>query len=122
MGDMYTPEAYLLFKRLEFKNIISRFDQDTAPAALEIPKARQETSPDLLWRRVTHLGEPVRAFITMTRLQQVFVSAWMARTIHFSFLRTYAAARLWRRIDRQRIYSVPVPCKGNFGTYKIAPG
>ncbi len=60
VGDMYTPEAYLLFKRLEFKNIISRFDQDTAPAALEIPKARQETSPDLLWEACDTVGEPVR--------------------------------------------------------------
>ncbi len=56
VGDMYTPEAYLLFKRLEFKNIISRFDQDTAPAALEIPKARQETSPDLLWEACDTFG------------------------------------------------------------------
>ncbi|HIQ98659.1 MAG TPA: DNA polymerase I [Candidatus Scybalocola faecavium] len=56
VGDMYTPEAYLLFKRLEFKNIISRFDQDTAPAALEIPKARQETSPDLLWEACDTYG------------------------------------------------------------------
>ncbi len=47
--DMYTPEAYLLFKRLEFKNIISRFDQNAAPDAREIPEACWETSTDGLW-------------------------------------------------------------------------
>lgn len=29
--DMYTSKAYLLFKRLEFKNIIARFDKDALP-------------------------------------------------------------------------------------------
>ena len=27
MGSLYTPEAYDYFKRLEFKNLLSRFDQ-----------------------------------------------------------------------------------------------
>ena len=27
MGNLYTPEAYDYFKRLEFKNLLSRFDQ-----------------------------------------------------------------------------------------------
>ena len=29
MHDLYTPEAYLYFKRLEFKNILSRFEVET---------------------------------------------------------------------------------------------
>ena len=29
--DMYTSQAYMLFKRLEFKNIIARFDKDALP-------------------------------------------------------------------------------------------
>lgn len=50
VGNMYTPEAYLLFKRLEFKNIISRFDQDAAPAASDIPAARQVTAMEEFWQ------------------------------------------------------------------------
>lgn len=34
--DMYTPEAYVLFKRLEFKNILSRFNSETIPGEEEI--------------------------------------------------------------------------------------
>ena len=42
--DMYTPEAYLLFKRLEFKNIISRFDQESLPQENELlPAVRLES-------------------------------------------------------------------------------
>ncbi len=38
--DMYTPEAYMLFKRLEFKNIISRFNKEALPKEEEILPAQ----------------------------------------------------------------------------------
>lgn len=39
MGDMYTPEAYELFKKLAFKNMLSRFAH-TGQAELLLPKCR----------------------------------------------------------------------------------
>ena len=39
MTDMYTPEAYLIFKRLEFKNILARFHADALPKEQEITPA-----------------------------------------------------------------------------------
>ncbi|MBR5338427.1 MAG: DNA polymerase I [Lachnospiraceae bacterium] len=33
MGSLYTQEAYVLFKRLEFKNLLGRFESDTAKGA-----------------------------------------------------------------------------------------
>lgn len=39
MTDMYTPEAYLIFKRLEFKNILARFHADALPKEEEISPA-----------------------------------------------------------------------------------
>lgn len=31
MGNLFTPEAYTVCKKLEFKNMLSRFEEDTAP-------------------------------------------------------------------------------------------
>ena len=39
LGDMYTQEAYVLLKKLEFKNILSRFDMDSAPKTEDLPVA-----------------------------------------------------------------------------------
>lgn len=36
VGDFYTPEAYRLFKKLEFKNMLSRFDRDRLPSDREL--------------------------------------------------------------------------------------
>lgn len=35
MGELYTPEAYLLCKRLEFKNMLSRFEVDAPKNSME---------------------------------------------------------------------------------------
>lgn len=35
LGDLYTPEAYEMFRRLDFKNLLSRFDQEQQPQAME---------------------------------------------------------------------------------------
>lgn len=41
-GDYYTPEAYALFKRLEFKNMLSRFDRDRLPAGNDLSERFQK--------------------------------------------------------------------------------
>lgn len=46
MGNLYTPEAYDYFKRLEFKNLLSRFDQQ---------KTEQKELPS--WRIVEDFAE-----------------------------------------------------------------
>lgn len=35
LGNLYTPEAYEMFRRLDFKNLLSRFDQEQQPQAME---------------------------------------------------------------------------------------
>ena len=35
LGNLYTPEAYEIFRRLDFKNLLSRFDQEQQPQAME---------------------------------------------------------------------------------------
>ena len=45
LGALYTPEAYTLFKRLEFKNILSRFSSDARPASKETCQVRVVTDP-----------------------------------------------------------------------------
>ena len=35
LGNLYTPEAYLMCKRLEFKNMLSRFEVDTPKNSME---------------------------------------------------------------------------------------
>ena len=37
MGNLYTPEAYDYFKRLEFKNLLSRFDQQETEQKNSLP-------------------------------------------------------------------------------------
>ncbi len=39
VGDMYTPEAFVLFKRLEFKNMMARFNADTLPQETQLASA-----------------------------------------------------------------------------------
>ena len=39
LGEMYTPEAYEMFKKLAFKNMLSRFEH-TGEAELQLPKCR----------------------------------------------------------------------------------
>jgi DNA polymerase-1 len=51
LENLYTPEAYEWFKRLEFKNLLSRFEQ---PEAKEAPKYRMVEDfgeADLLWKQ-----------------------------------------------------------------------
>lgn len=35
LGNLYTPQAYELFRRLDFKNLLSRFDQEQQKQAME---------------------------------------------------------------------------------------
>lgn len=46
VGNYYTPEAYNLFKKLEFKNILSRFDS-SCMSAVETPRIDVKTVSDI---------------------------------------------------------------------------
>ena len=52
MTDMYTPEAYLVFKRLEFKNILARFNSDALPK-------EQEIAPPVVVNDIKELPESI---------------------------------------------------------------
>lgn len=45
IGNLFTPEAYRMCRRLEFKNMLKRFDADAANGAEQIP-FETETDPD----------------------------------------------------------------------------
>ncbi len=40
LGELYTQDAYIILKKLEFKNILSRFAMDSAPKTESIPVAK----------------------------------------------------------------------------------
>ncbi|MBS6194400.1 MAG: DNA polymerase I [Clostridiales bacterium] len=51
LGNLYTPEAYQWFKRLEFKNLLSRFEQAETGEAPEIEIVEDLGQTERLWEQ-----------------------------------------------------------------------
>lgn len=51
LGDLYTPQAYEWFKRLDFKNLLSRFEKQELQETLKVRIVEELGEAEALWER-----------------------------------------------------------------------
>lgn len=75
IGSLFTTEAYTLFKRLEFKSLLSRFEAQESGAALWTPQIRiqEETEPQSVCAAVAaYLAQPAAGFSCLAEEGQLY--------------------------------------------------
>ncbi len=95
-GNPYTKEAYELFQRLQFKNLLGRFDVESTSNRVEER-----------FCEVTGRKEIEEIFINASQADRVGVSIWKEENVLPLFAHASGYGRISIAYDEEKVYSIP---------------
>ena len=94
LKDMYTPQAYTLFKRLEFKHIISRFNQETLPQETKVLPAVLLENEQQFYEACKKADQNVGIYYHFQEPQGLCISLFDGKPAYFAPKETFDCQRL----------------------------